>query len=433
MAMATTLMAAKNRKTLCMAGARLLVLRGPDKGRALRLEKEEVFVGTAPACDLVLSDETVSRNHMSLRVLPDGYLVTDLGSTNGVLLDGIRVKVAYVEEHKRLDLGSTRLRLEGLSQTVELPLSSAERFGRLLGRSPVIRRTFALLETVAKEDVTVLLIGETGTGKDLAAESIHEASPRAEKPFVVVDCGAIAPSLFESELFGHERGAFTGADKRRVGALAEANGGTLFLDEIAKLPLELQPKLLRALDRHEIRPIGSSRTIAVDVRVIAASDRNLRVEVNEGRFREDLFYRLNVVCVRMPPLRERSDDVPLLALHFLRQFTHDSAGELPAKDLEALINYPWPGNVRELRNHIEQMAALSHRHEVGRENGLIVDADPESYKEARQQVTDAFERRFLSALMLRAQGNARQAARLAAMDRGHLMKLLRKHDLGRRS
>jgi DNA-binding NtrC family response regulator len=275
-------------------------------------------------------------------------------------------------------------------------------------------------------------MGETGTGKDLAAESIHEASARAEKPFVVVDCGAIAPSLFESELFGHERGAFTGADTRRVGALAEANGGTLFLDEVAKLPLELQPKLLRALDKHEIRPIGSSRTLNVDVRVIAASDRNLRVEVNEGRFREDLFYRLNVVCVRMPPLRERSDDVPLLAHHFLRQFTRDPAAELPAKELEALIHYPWPGNVRELRNHIEQMAALSHRSEVGRDNGLVVEPEPETYKEARTQVTDAFERRFLSALMLRANGNARQAARLAGMDRGNLMKLLRKHDLGRR-
>src|SRR6266511_3112571 len=188
--MATTLYtAAANKKTISMAGARLLVLRGPDKGRALRLEKEEIFVGTAPACDLVLTDATVSRNHLSLRVQPDGYLVTDLGSTNGVLLDGNRVKVAFVEEHKRIDLGSTRLRLEGLSQTVELPLSSAERFGKLLGHSPVVRRTFALLETVAREDVTVLLMGETGTGKDLAAESIHEASPRAEKPFVVVDCG----------------------------------------------------------------------------------------------------------------------------------------------------------------------------------------------------------------------------------------------------
>jgi DNA-binding NtrC family response regulator len=425
--------AAANKQTLSMAGARLVVLRGPDKGRALRLEKEEVFVGTAPACDLVLTDGTVSRNHMSLRVLPDGYLITDLGSTNGILLDGNRVKVAYVGEHKRLDLGSTRLRLEGLAQTVELPLSLAERFGKLLGRSTVLRRTFALLETVAPEDVTVLLIGETGTGKDLAAESIHEASARAEKPFVVVDCGAIAPALFESELFGHERGAFTGADTRRVGALAEAHGGTLFLDEVAKLPLELQPKLLRALDRHEIRPVGSSRTISVDVRVIAASDRDLRVEVNEGRFREDLFYRLNVVCVRMPPLRERSDDVPLLAVHFLRQFTRDPAAVLAAKDLETLIKYPWPGNVRELRNHIEQLVALAHRSESGREDELAVEAEPESYKEARTRVTDAFERQFLSALMLRAQGNARQAARMAAMDRGHLMKLLRKHDLGRRN
>jgi DNA-binding NtrC family response regulator len=426
--MSTFLVASANKRTLSMVGVRLLVLRGRDKGRALRLEKEDACVGTADSCDLVLTDGTVSRNHLSLRVLPDGYLITDLDSTNGTRLAGCRIKAAYIEPGMTLDLGNTQIRLEELSGRVDLPLSGAERFGRLLGASSVMRRTFALLETVARENSTVLLVGETGTGKDLAAESIHELSPRAAGPFVVIDCGAIAAQLFESELFGHEKGSFTGATARRVGAMAEAHGGTLFLDEVAKLPLALQPKLLRALDRREVRPVGGSRPIAVDVRVIAASDRDLRVEVNKKRFREDLFYRLNVVRVRIPPLRERSDDIPLLVRHLLRQFTNDPGAEFPAEEMEALIKSPWPGNVRELRNYVEQYVALMGRHTLGRD---VADEEPQLYKEARARITDAFERRFLSALIQRTNGNLAAAARLAGMDRTYLMTLLRKHNIGR--
>jgi DNA-binding NtrC family response regulator len=418
-----------NKPTLSMAGARLVVLRGPDKGRALELEKEEVCVGCAKSCDLVLTDPSVSRNHLSLRVLPDGYLVTDLESTNGVVYEGCRIKAIYLQPGKKLELGNTQVRLEELPSRVELELSSVASFGKLHGRSAVMRRTFALLETVAQKDTTVLVVGETGTGKDLAAESIHYASPRAGGPFVVIDCGAIVPSLFESELFGHEKGAFTGASARRVGALVEAHGGTLFLDEVAKLPYDLQPKLLRALDRREVRPIGAARPISVDVRVIAASDRDLRVEVNKKRFREDLFYRLNVVCVRMPPLRERNEDIPLLVKHFLRQFADDSEAELPSAELGGLMKNPWPGNVRELRNRIERHVALAGRDRPAQED--TGEEQPQSYKEARARVTDAFERQFLNALLLRAEGNLSLAARMASMDRTYLMRLLRKHDMGR--
>jgi DNA-binding NtrC family response regulator len=428
--MSTLLVPTANKQTLSMVGVRLVVLRGRDKGHALRLDKEEVCVGTADSCDLVLTDETVSRNHMSLRVSPDGYLITDLDSTNGTWLAKCRIKAAYVEPGTTLELGNTQVRLEELASRVDLPLSRAERFGKLLGSSADMRRTFALLETVAKEDSTVLLVGETGTGKDLAAESIHELSPRAAGPYVVVDCGAIAAPLFESEFFGHEKGAFTGASTRRVGAMAEAHRGTLFLDEVAKLPLALQPKLLRALDRHEVRPVGASRSVRVDVRVIAASDRDLRVEVNKRRFREDLFYRLNVVRVRIPPLRERADDIPLLVRHFLRQFTSDPEADLSAEEMEALIKSPWPGNVRELRNHVEQYVALLGRHELPRE---AAEEEPQTYKEARARVTDAFERRFLSALLQRTNGNLAAAARVAEMDRSYLMRILRKHNIGRQT
>jgi DNA-binding NtrC family response regulator len=416
------------KRALSLAGARLVVLRGPDKGRALRIEKEEVHIGNAPSSDLVLTDPTVSRAHCSLRVSPDGYLVTDLDSTNGTFLDGRRIQRVYLGPGDTLHLGTSSVRLEATRQTVELPLSGGESFGRLIGCSTTARRMFALLERVAPESATVLLIGETGTGKDLTAESIHERSPRARDPFVVVDCSALQRSLIESELFGHERGAFTGANQRRTGAFEDAHGGTLFLDEVDKLPMELQPKLLRALEQREVRPLGASKPIAVDVRVIDATARDLRRDVNRRLFREDLFYRLNVLSIRLPPLRERPDDIPLFAHHFLRAFTRDPHAELPASELIALIAHDWPGNLRELRNHIERRVALS----CSGEAGAPVPQD-ESYREAKTRALDTFERRFLTALMLRAEGNTTHAARIAFMDRVNLIKLLRKHGLNRRS
>jgi DNA-binding NtrC family response regulator len=423
MAEATKLLVQSRPGVLAMQGARLVVLRGPDRGRALALAREEVVVGTGGGADLALSDETVSRNHLAIRVQPDGFLLRDLDSTNGTYLDGRRVREAWIAPGDKIDFGASRIRLEATRQTVDLPLSEAHGFGKMVGRSVAARRLFALLEQVAREAATVALYGETGTGKDLAAEGIHAASPRASGPFVVVDCGAIPPALMESELFGHERGAFTGADRARTGAITEAHGGTLFLDEIGELQRELQPKLLRALEKRQVRPLGSSKYIDVDVRIVSATTRDLKRDVNRGLFREDLYYRLHVVSIRLPPLRERLDDVPLLAEHFQRELGGAPGAELSPSLIEELLAHDWPGNVRELRNRIERELAAP---DAPRSSELRTQP---SYREAKAQALDAFEASFLRTLMGRAANNVSEAARLAQMDRPFLGKLLRKHGL----
>jgi DNA-binding NtrC family response regulator len=407
-----------------MPEMRLVVLRGPDRGHALRIDREEVVVGTAASANLRLTDPTVSRHHATLRMTEHGILVTDLGSTNGTRVDRRRIHATYATPGDAIEVGATRLRIELQRGRVELSLSGETRFGPLLGRTVTARRLFSLLEQVAAADVTVLLLGESGVGKDLAAQAIHETGPRAAAPFVVFDCGAAAPTLIESALFGHERGAFTGALDRRNGAFQEAHGGTLFIDEIGELPRELQPKLLRAIDRHEVRPVGSDQSRAVDVRIIAATNRDLKVEVNNGAFREDLFYRLNAFPIAVPPLRERIDDIPLLADHFWRTFLGDAGGGIPANLLPALTEHRWPGNVRELRHRVEQLAVLRPRDET--------EPDPvprSSYRTAKASALEAFEAGFLAELLARSNGNVSEAARLASMDRVHLSKLLRKHGL----
>jgi transcriptional regulator with GAF, ATPase, and Fis domain len=352
--------------------------------------------------------------------------LTDLDSTNGTTLGGRRVRSLYVEADDVLCLGATRVRIERQRGRLHQALSTADRFGPLLGRSVALRRAFALLEQVASTDMSVLLLGESGVGKDLAAQAVHEASSRAARPFVVLDCGAVAPSVVESELFGHERGAFTGAVDRRLGAFQEAEGGTLFLDEVGELPRDLQPKLLRVLDRHEIKPLGSDRTRSIDVRIIAATNRDLKLEVNRGGFREDLFYRLSAFPITLPPLRDRIDDIPLLADHFWRGFTHDADGYMPPELLPELTQHSWPGNVRELRHRVEQLALM--RDFVGPAPAPARTHAP-SFREAKARANDAFELAFLTELMKRADGNVSEAARQGAMDRVHLSKLLRKHGL----
>ncbi len=394
----------KDSDVLTMPGARLLVLRGPDKGRALHVDREELVIGSAPTADLQLTDETVSRSHADRRI-----------------------RSVYVALGDKFDLGKTRLRLEAERRAVELELSKEHSFGELKGASVAMRRVFALLERVAPQDVTVLLLGESGTGKDAAAVALHEASPRAGGPFVILDCGAVAPGVLESELFGHEKGAFTGAVQPRLGAFREAHKGTLFLDEIGELPKDLQPKLLRAIEAREVKPLGSPRSFPVDVRIIAATNRDLKLDVNRGLFREDLFYRLNVVSLRMPALRERPDDIQLLAQHFWREFTRDEQAAPPEDMLETLLLHAWPGNVRELRNRVERAAALGVGLEI---TGARKPAGEERpFHDAKAEVVDAFERSYLTALMQRAGGNQSEAARRAQLDRVHLTRLLRKHSL----
>jgi transcriptional regulator with GAF, ATPase, and Fis domain len=414
----------KKPTALSMTGARLLVQKGPDRGRALHLSSQNVVIGSSESADLTLTDPTVSRHHLRLSIMSDGYLVTDLDSTNGTRLHARRIRTAYMEPEDVLQLGDTRVKLERIGDAVELSLSAEQSFGRLVGKSVSARRLFAELAAVAASDVTVLLEGETGTGKDAAAGAIHEASARAPKPFVVVDCASIPASLIESELFGHERGAFTGAVDKRVGAFVAADQGTLFLDEIGELPRELQPRLLRALENREVKPVGASRPIAVDVRVIAATNRDLAVEVNRGQFRDDLFYRLNVATIRVPPLRDRPEDIPLLAERFRKQLGGDDSGRFSTSHLLSLTGRSWPGNVRELRNWVERQVLL------GRGDVVEPGAQP-SFSRAKAQAVEAFERAFLTALMLRAGGNVSEAARLAAMDRVYLSRLLRKYQISR--
>ncbi len=422
-------LAAREAQTLTLPGARLLVVRGPDRGRAARLEQEETIVGTADSAHLRLTDGTVSRNHLAVRITDGGWLAVDLESTNGTFFGERRVGSVWLQPGDTVDLGATRVRLERTGPSVELPLAGGDRFGGLIGRSIAARRLFALLGQVAASDATVLLTGETGSGKDVAAHALHEASPRREGPFVVFDCGAVAANLVESELFGHERGAFTGAVAARAGALREAAGGTLFLDEIGELPRDLQPKLLRALDRREVRPVGGDRVFPVDVRVIAATHRDLKMDVNRGLFREDLYYRVSVVAIRVPPLRERREDVLLLADVFWRAITRDPDGALPEELRVAFLKHDWPGNVRELRNRVERAAVLVPSEAL---------TDPrkalgETYHQARARVLDEFERNYLPELLVRAHNNVSEAARLGDLDRVHLTRLLRKHRLSPRS
>jgi transcriptional regulator with AAA-type ATPase domain len=274
---------------------RVEVVAGPDAGKRAVATRDELLVGTAPGNDLVLADPTVSRQHIAVASGPRGFTLADLGSSNGTTVSGVRVERAFLKSGCAIGLGHSALRFEVESDPLRAPLSATDRFGRLLGRSSAMRRIFAVLPRLAASDATVLLEGETGTGKSLLADAIHQESARRSGPFVVVDCGAIAPSLIESELFGHERGAFTGATGTRVGAFESARGGTIFLDEVGELPLELQPKLLRALEDRVVKRVGGSEPIKLDVRVVAATHRDLKREVNRGTFRADLFYRLQVV------------------------------------------------------------------------------------------------------------------------------------------
>jgi two-component system response regulator GlrR len=314
-----------------------------------------------------------------------------------------------------------------------------ERFGRIIGRSPAMQPVFDTLSRAATSDATVLLEGETGTGKEVSAEAIHRGSRRRDKPFLIVDCGAMPPQLLESELFGHERGSFTGAVSSRQGVFEAANGGTVFLDEIGELGLDLQPKLLRVLERREVRRIGTNQHVAVNVRVVAATNRGLRAEVAARKFRSDLYYRLAVVEVKLPPLRERQGDVPLLVDHILRGFgALEPAVERAIRSdtfLEKLTRHDWPGNVRELRNHLERCVALRD-FSAPRPSGETAVPSPESavgvgrpLREAREAWVNAFEKRYLEELLRVSENRVSVAARAAGVDRIYFYRLLWKHGL----
>jgi two-component system, NtrC family, response regulator GlrR len=417
----------------------ITVIDGPDKGLAWQSTGARCGIGTHPSNDVVLTDPTVSRFHCELVVDARGARVRDLDSRNGTQLDGRVTVEAFLRPGDLLGLGRTIVRYSAGTERVQLPISERTELGSLVGRSTSMRTAFALIERAAASDATVLIEGETGTGKEGTAEAIHDLSARSDKPFIVIDCSAIPANLLESELFGHEKGAFTSAANRRIGAFEEASGGTIFLDEIGELPLELQPKLLRVLEQKEIRRIGSNTYQPVDVRVVAATNRDLRAEVNEGRFRSDVYYRLAVVKISLPALRHRPDDLPLLVERIL--------SKLPASDtaisalrtpefIGSLARATWPGNVRELRNYLERCLVFQEAVPLGEPEGqaAVTTIDPSMpYDDARAAALADFERQYIEGLLKLHNGSVASASRAARVSKVYLYRLINKHGVRVRS
>jgi DNA-binding NtrC family response regulator len=416
--------------------ARLQVVEGPDRGLEKEIPPEGLVVGSGSACDLILDDPSVSRRHFELRPVETGYRLRDRDSTNGTYVRGLRLTQALLVGDEEIEIGATKIRLVILEGVHELALSDRSSFGTLRGRGVEMRRALALLEQAAANDSTVLLEGESGTGKDHAAEAIHQASVRAGQPFVVVDCAAMQPTLMQSELFGHRQGAFTGAEHDRVGAFEAAEGGTVFLNEIGELPLELQPLLLRVLERREVQRVGDDRPRTVDVRLIAATNRDLERETAEKRFRHDLFFRIAVLRVRMPSLREHPEDIGMLAKLFVQHIRPDMDPVEVISDqvLSLLIGHDWPGNVRELRNVVERLILLPRQSEqifdgfAGVERADWLETP---FHRARGRWVDHFERIYLLHMLDTCDGVVTQAAARAEIPRQTFHRLMKKHGLGR--
>ncbi len=425
-----------NPTKLSAVSFRLTVISGPDVGASATLDASTagpLLVGTSPACQLRLTDATVSRRHLSLEVDGPRLVVTDLRSNNGTSVGAVGIGTVSLSSDETLTLGNTQLRVDRVTtaQAPELPLRVE--FGRYFGASTEMRRLYPLLERLAKAPIATLIEGETGTGKELLAESLHEEGPRAKKPFVVFDCTTVAASLMEAELFGHARGAFSGAHGERPGLVELAHGGTLLIDEIGELAPELQPKLLRLIDRGEVRRVGSNSVQQLDLRVFAATRRDLEAEVQAGRFREDLFHRLAIGRVLLPPLRNRKGDVGLLVQRFLADFGYD-ANAVPADVLARWEQYSWPGNVRELRNTLLRYVTLGDT--MAEPTPTSTDGDFLSellaldleLPEARRRLTTEFEKRYLARALEKHGGNVTRAARSSGIARRHFQHLKARGD-----
>jgi DNA-binding NtrC family response regulator len=443
-------------------------------------DKEEVRIGSMEDNDVVLGDDTVSRYHCRITQEDNGYVLLDQRSTNGTFVNKVRIREAFLKPGSIVSVGQSQLRFNAREEEVEIVPSRSDRCAGLIGGNARMREIYSIIEKIAPTATTVVIDGETGTGKEVVAQAIHSLSPRARNDFVVFDCGAVPPNLIESELFGHEKGSFTGAVMTRQGLFEQADGGTLFLDELGELPLDLQPKLLRALEQREVRRVGSAKAAKVDVRIIAATNRNLEDEVRAGRFRQDLFYRLSVVRLHLPALRDRVDDIPLLIQHFLENGAFNRKPNAPSvrgvtRDaIAALQSYPWPGNVRELVNVVERAVSFCDTDMIelsdlpdyvrtaklppGRESspmrrpstasGPIVTpavsmnphtpapAPPEellaegvTFKDAKERWVASFERDYILQLLRRNSGNISHAARAADIDRKYFRKLMKKYDI----
>jgi transcriptional regulator with PAS, ATPase and Fis domain len=424
-------------RSVQLTGAELIVCGGPEAGLTVPIGPGGLVIGTGDRCDVRLTDELVSRTHLELKAESHGVRAVDRGSMNGTFVGPTRIRDVILVESTVLQVGTTPLKIALVATPLTIELSARSQFGDAIAHSPAMRHVFTLLERAARTDVTVLLEGDSGTGKEVLARAIHDESARKEGPFVVVDCGAISESLVESELFGHEKGAFTGAISRRPGAFEQANGGTIFLDEIGELPLDMQPKLLRALENRAFRRVGGSETVNVDVRVVAATNRRLRDAVRRREFREDLFYRLAVVHIAVPRLAERLGDVVPLAERFLRMATRTPDATLPPDLARLLVSYDWPGNVRELRNVIERFSTFEQADPQLLFGGAPAEAsrglDLSSfahlpYHEAKKRLMDAFHRAVLPLAVERAGDSVPRAAEQLGLPKASLYRMLQ--DLG---
>ncbi|MDB4963585.1 MAG: Response regulator of zinc sigma-54-dependent two-component system [Myxococcales bacterium] len=411
----------------------LAVTDGPDAGRTFRLDDSmppRILIGQSAACDVRLADPQVSRRHAAIELDGERLRVTDLGSTNGTFVDDVAIIEALVDDGFRLRVGSTIIRGSCDAEPPAVELPTATSFGRMIGASREMRRLYRLCERLAASDVPVVIEGETGTGKEVLAEALHEEGARRQGPYVVFDCTAVPANLLESELFGHERGAFTGAVSPRKGVFEQAHQGTLLIDEIGDLDLSLQPKLLRALERGEIRRVGGDRPIRVDVRIVAATRRDLDREVQEGRFRDDLFHRLAVARIELPPLRARRGDVTLLAQHFWASLGGDPRA-LTSDLVSRWEATPWPGNVRQLRNTVARRIALGDLATVDAERSVVASSDVIDdvlqkslpLVQARQLVVDAFEQRYLERILAEHGGSVTNAAAAAGIARRHFQRM----------
>jgi DNA-binding NtrC family response regulator len=416
----------------------LVITQGPDAGRRVGVSKTSFSVGKDTACDLCLPDPTVSRNHLEIECRGDSYTIRDLESTNGTKVDGIQIKEAYLVPGSRIAAGNVELIFQPFYEKPGPELVECERFGSLVAASPAMKTILGLLRKAARSTSTVLMHGETGVGKSALAQAFHSEGPRSMGPFVVFDCGSVAPTLIESELFGAKKGAFTGAVSSRPGACEQAQNGTLFLDEIEELPLELQTKLLRVIEEREVRRLGSTKSVSLNIQIIAASKIDLGQAARSGSFRLDLYYRIAVIDIQVPPLSERVEDIPLLCRHFLGERGGDDAwARLEPSLREQLTNYSWPGNLRELRNVLERLQCIGPDgmpvvseviDETDGELPLALDMN-RPFKEVKEELIDSFELQYLERLLSRSDGRVAPAARAAGLNRKYFYDLLKKHGL----
>jgi len=407
----------------------LSVLAGPDTGRLVsaRGPGAALRLGRGPDNDLVLHDEGVSRQHAIVEAAGGKLILRDLESTNGTIVNGVQVRSCELHSGEVIRCGRSAVRVSFREETLHLPPGSEDRLDEIWGRSPAMRKLYTLVRRIAPSPLPVLVLGETGTGKELVARALHRLSPRASQPFVALNCAALPRELIESELFGHERGAFTGATGQRKGAFELASGGTLLLDEIGELSLDLQPRLLRAVETGAFRRVGGSEEVRVTVRVVAATNRDLAHEVEAGRFRQDLYYRLYGLSLVLPPLRERADDILFLADIFLAGLGGGATLSPPA--VRRLTAYHWPGNVRELRFAVERAVTLSTTPELGEEAFDTLKAPTTTAPPGSPLDLETSERVAIERALREHPGNKRAAAAALGIAYSTLYEKLRKYGL----